>query len=128
MDVPPFTSPPWSQFGTVEYATPGATMSGLASSPPRELHQPSASVATPNWNCANEAGYTAPTAMASSADPGSPSVDVPGPSLPAAIEKNTSGWAIRKSSMIESIAARPSFALPTPKDMLSTSGSRRPCA
>ena len=39
MLVPPLISFPVSQRGTLENATPGVTMSGFASSPPRELNQ-----------------------------------------------------------------------------------------
>src|SRR5437773_2285620 len=51
MLVPPLISFPVSQRGTAENATPGVTTSGLASSPPRELHQPSTSRAggVPAW-------------------------------------------------------------------------------
>src|SRR5258706_14558150 len=43
MLVPPLISLPVSQRGTLENATPGVTMSGLASSPPRELNHPNTS-------------------------------------------------------------------------------------
>src|SRR2546422_5712786 len=45
MLVPPLISLPVSQRGTDENASPGVTMSGFASSPPRELHQPTTSAA-----------------------------------------------------------------------------------
>src|SRR5258707_1199568 len=41
--VPPLISFPVSQRGTLENATPGVTISGLASSPPRELNHPNTS-------------------------------------------------------------------------------------
>ncbi len=51
MLVPPLISSPVFQRGTVEKATPGATRSGFASSPPRELHQPitSGGGGVPGW-------------------------------------------------------------------------------
>src|SRR5207244_2196803 len=67
MLVPPLISFPVSQRGTAEKATPGVTRSGLASSPPRELHQPSTSRAggVPAWaGRAKAPGKTAPTERA----------------------------------------------------------------
>src|SRR6266480_4544097 len=51
MLVPPLISLPVSQRGTLENATPGVTMSGLASSPPRELNHPSTSRAGGTPGC-----------------------------------------------------------------------------
>ena len=73
MLVPTFTSFPVSQRGTVENAMPGVTMSGLASSPPRELNQPRTSRAGGTPGCGGRAktpGNVAPTESARSADPG----------------------------------------------------------
>ena len=130
MLVPPLISSPVFQRGTEEYATPGATTSGLSTSPPRELNHASTSRAGGTPGCGareNTPGYTAPTDRAKSADPGKPIVESPGPSLPALIANTTSGWAVRKTLTSESITARPSCSLPTPKLMLSTSGRLR-CA
>ncbi len=108
---------------------PGVTMSGLSVSPPRELHQPSRSgPVAPNCNGVNAAGYMAPTVSARGAEAGRPMVSVPGPSLPALIAKTTPGCASRNASTRESITAAPGSMLPTPNDMLSTSGSRRSAA
>ena len=70
-------------------------------------------------------GNAAPTDKARSADPGRPTVDKAGPSLPALIVNTTVGCATRKASTIESITARSSGALPTPKLRLSTRGRLR---
>src|SRR3989454_8210279 len=91
MLVPPLISLPVPQRGTAENATPGVTRSGLATSPPRELHQPSTSAAggVPAWaGRANAPGKIAPIESAKSAEPGKPSVDSPGPSLPALIVRS----------------------------------------
>src|SRR5207244_3712647 len=100
MLVPPFTSFSVSQRGTDEKATPGATRSGLASSPPRELHHPITSGAggVPAWGGRAKApGYDAPTDRARSADPGNPIVESPGPSFPALIVNTTPGCEVRKA-------------------------------
>src|ERR1700694_1350808 len=84
MLVPPLISPPVAHGGTVENATPGVTMSGLASSPPRALNHPSTSRAggTPGLGAwAKTPGYVAPTDRAQSAEPGKPLVASPGPGL-----------------------------------------------
>jgi len=128
MLVPPLISFPVSQRGTEEKATPGVTRSGLASSPPRELHQPSTSAAGGVPACAGRAnapGNNAPIERARSAEPGKPSVDSPGPSFPALIVNTTDGWTMRKASTIESITARPSNSFPTPKLRFKTSGRLR---
>src|SRR5690242_21558346 len=94
MLVPPFTSFSVSQRGTEENATPGVTRSGLASSPPRELHQPITSGAGGIPACGGRAkapGYEAPTDRARSAEPGNPMVESPGPSLPALIVNTMPG-------------------------------------
>src|SRR2546426_6959091 len=81
MLVPPLISLPVSHRGTDENASPGVTMSGFASSPPRELHQPTTSAAGGAPPCAGRAnapGKTAPTDSARSAEPGKPTVDSPG--------------------------------------------------
>ena len=62
---------------------------------------------------------------ASSAEPGRPIVERPGPSFPAAIANSTFGCVRQKESTIESIAARPSSSFPIPNDMFITSGRRR---
>src|SRR2546426_11561029 len=94
MLVPPLISLPVSQRGTVENATPGARMSGFASSPPRELNQPitSRGGGAPCWGgWVNTPGQLAPTESARSADPGKPTVERPGPRLPALIENTAAG-------------------------------------
>src|SRR5207244_12863171 len=73
MLVPPFTSFSVSQRGTDEKATPGATRSGLASSPPRQPHppHPSAAGGVPAWGGRAKApGYEPPPDRARSAAPG----------------------------------------------------------
>src|SRR6266568_9505466 len=88
MLVPPLISFPVSQRGTLENATPGVTMSGFASSPPRELNHASTSRAggTPcRGGPVKTPGKAAPTVSARLDEPGNPSVDHPGPSLPALI-------------------------------------------
>ena len=128
MLVPPLISSPVFQCGTVENATPGATRSGFASSPPRELHHPITSGAAAVPGCTGRAkapGYEAPTDSARSAEPGNPRVDRPGPSLPALMVKTAAGWATRKAFTIESITACPSRSFPTPKLRFSTSGMLR---
>ena len=67
----------------------------------------------------------APTVSARSAEPGNPSVERPGPSLPALMAMTTSGLAASTESTIASIRAVPSTSFPTPKLMLSTSGRFR---
>src|SRR5438874_9411964 len=92
--VPPLISLPISQRGTLENATPGVTMSGFASSPPRALNHHSTSRADGMPGCgaaAKTPGKLAPTDNARSAEPGNPIVDRPGPSLPALIAKTASG-------------------------------------
>src|SRR3989449_2283074 len=77
MLVPPLISLPVSQRGTDENASPGVTMSGFATSPPRDLHQPTTSAAGGAPPCAGRAnapGKTAPTDSARSAEPGKPMV------------------------------------------------------
>ncbi len=64
----------------------------------------------------------APTVSARSAEPGKPTVESPGPSLPALMAMATSGFAASTESTIQSIRAVPSTSFPTPKLMLSTSG------
>src|SRR5256884_7523507 len=94
MLVPPLISLPVSQRGTDENASPGVTMSGFASSPPRELHQPTTSAAGGAPPCAGRAnapGKTAPTDSARSAEPGKPMVDGPGPSFHALMAETTVG-------------------------------------
>ena len=128
MLVPPFTSFSVSQRGTDEKATPGATRSGLASSPPRELHHPITSGAggVPAWGGRAKApGYDAPTDRARSADPGNPIVESPGPSFPALIVNTTPGCEVRKAFTMESMTARPSNSFPTPKLKFSTNGMLR---
>src|SRR5438552_16744298 len=108
MLVPPLISFPVSQRGTAENATPGVTRSGFASSPPRELHQPSTSRAggVPAWaGRAKAPGKTAPIESARSAEPGNPTVDRPGPSLPALLVNTTAGCATSKASTMEPITA-----------------------
>src|SRR2546427_3812747 len=88
MLVPPLISLPVSQRGTDENATPGVTRSGLATSPPRELHQPSTSAAgggPPLAGRANAPGKIAPIESAKSAETGKPSRGSPRPSVPALI-------------------------------------------
>ena len=128
MLVPPLISSPVFQRGTEENATPGARTSGLSVSPPRELNQARTSGAggTPGCGAREKTpGYKAPTESARSAEPGKPMVESPGPSLPALIANTTSGWATRKALTSESMTARPSCSLPTPKLMLSTRGRPR---
>src|SRR5689334_11160144 len=106
MLVPPLISFAVSQRGTDENATPGATRSGLATSPPRELHHPITSASPGVPACGGRAkvpGYEAPTESARSADPGNPIVERPGPSLPALIVKTISGCATRNAVTIESM-------------------------
>src|SRR5437879_8595357 len=125
MLVPPLISLPVSHRGTEENATPGVTRSGFASSPPRELHQPITSAAVGVPGCAGQAkapGNAAPTDSARSAEPGKPIVERPGPSLPALIVNTSVGCASRNAFTSESITARPSVSLPTPKLKFSTSG------
>ena len=62
------------------------------------------------------------------ADPGNPSVESPGPSLPALTVKTTSGWAASTESNSWSIRAFPSSSFPTPKLRLNTRGRRRSAA
>ena len=131
MLVPPLISLPVSHRGTDENASPGVTMSGFASSPPRELHQPTTSAAGGAPPCAGRAnapGKTAPTDSARSAEPGKPKVDSPGPSFPALMAKTTVGCRSRNAFTMESMTARPSCSFPTPKLRLSTNGSPRCCA
>ena len=128
MLVPPLISSPVFQRGTDENATPGATRSGLASSAPRELHQPITSGAGAVPGCTGRAktpGYDAPTDRARSAEPGNPSVERPGPSLPALMVNTTAGWVTRNAFTIESMTACPSRSFPTPKLRFSTSGMLR---
>src|SRR5437879_10440366 len=94
MPVPPLISSPVFPRGTDENPTPGATRSGLASSAPREPHQPITSGAGAVPGCTGRAktpGYDAPTDRARSAEPGNPRVDRPGPSLPALIVNTAAG-------------------------------------
>ena len=86
MLVPDLISSPVFQRGTVEYACPGATTSGFAVAPPRELHHPirSGGGAPACGDRVNAPGSSAPTDRARSADPGNSTVEMPGPSLPAA--------------------------------------------
>jgi hypothetical protein len=118
MLVPPATSSPTSQAGTLENATPGAHRSGFCRLPPRLLHQPSTSSGERPPGCgglANTPGNNAQAASAKSADPGNPIVEMPGPSLPALITIVTSGCSTAKASSTESIRARPAVAsFPTP--------------
>src|SRR5256712_13757724 len=82
--VPPLISFPVSQRGTDENASPGVPTSGFARSPPRELHQPTTSAADGAPPCAGRAnapGKMAPTDSATSAEPGQPRADTPGPAF-----------------------------------------------
>src|SRR5437867_12860969 len=104
MLVPPLISLPVSHRGTDENATPGATTSGFASSPPRELHHPITSGAggVPGWaGRANDPGNAAPTDSARSAEAGNPMVESPGPSLPALMVNTTFRCASRNAFTIE---------------------------
>src|SRR5438105_14175164 len=86
MLVPPLISSPVFQRGTDENATPGATRSGFATSPPRELHHLITSGAGAVPGCTGRAkapGEDAPTDSARSAEPATPRVESPGPSCPA---------------------------------------------
>ena len=56
---------------------------------------------------------------------GKPTVESPGPSLPALVTKTTLGLAARTESIAASMRAVPSRSLPTPKLRLSTSGRLR---
>ncbi len=119
MLVPLEISSPVRNRGTLEYATPGAHTSGLKTSPPRALHHPT-SWALGSIPFTNAPGSRAQTEMGCRAEPGNPTVDRPGPSLPALITKATSGCFKLNSSISESIAAVPSRSFPTPKLRLST--------
>src|SRR5439155_25275505 len=66
-----------------------------------------------------------PTETARSADPGRPTVERPGPSLPALIVNTTSGWAMRNALTIESMTARSPGSLPIPQLRFSTRGKWR---
>ncbi len=106
---------------------PGVTTSGFASSPPRleKNATGSGAVAAVAVRCTNTVGKVAPTEMARVALPGKPTVERPGPSLPALMVITTSGLAARNESTTASIRAPPSRSFPTPKLRLRTSGSRR---
>src|SRR5438105_13770687 len=86
MLVPPLISSPVFQRGTDENATPSATRSGFATSPPRELHHPITSDAGAVPGCtgrANVRANEAPTDKARYAEPVDPSVERPEPSCTA---------------------------------------------
>ena len=106
--MPCFTSSPAFHRGTELYAIPGVTRSGLATSPPRALKYATASGAGPSGpGTRNPDGSVAPTVMARSAEPGSPIVLSPGPSLPPLIVSDTSGCAASTESARRSIRALP---------------------
>ncbi len=131
MLVPPAISSPRFHGGTLEKAIPGAQRSGLASSPPRALKSaiPSASTANPCGRPPlNTPGNKAQTDRMWSAEPGNPTVEMPGPSFPALMTTSTSGCLSANSATRESMAAAPSVSFPTPKLMLMISGRPRCCA
>src|SRR5688572_8552065 len=95
MLVPAEISSPVCHGGTLENATPGAHTSGLASSPPRALHHPTTSGgggSASSGALAKTPGNSAQVVNASSADPGNPTVDNPGPSFPALMTNSTPGF------------------------------------
>src|SRR5688572_28859174 len=84
MLVPCLTSSAAFHRGTLLYATPGAMMSGFATSPPRALKSAMISVPAPVRPSGRKAdGTVPPTEIARPAEPGNPMVESPGPSFPA---------------------------------------------
>src|SRR5512140_1244229 len=99
MLVPLSCSWPTAKFGTLEYATPGTTMSGAASSPPRLENVASVEAALSVGDApANTRGSVAPIESTRDALPGNPAVDSPGPSFDDATVMTTSGCAARIES------------------------------
>ena len=132
MLVPCSISSPVFHRGTAEYATPGRhdirpRQLAAAGAEVRELVIPRARpIESGGRKVARQ--RRAHADGAARAEPGNPTVERPGPSLPALIVNTTLG--MRREHRIDhaSIRAWPSISLPTPKLMLSTSGSRRASA
>ena len=115
IDVPDITDER-ENGGTVDHAVPGASPSGLSSSPPRLENANTLRPfgLPPNNVRACPSVRSAADVHASVAAPGVPRLDRPGPSLPPETFTASHGFAASSSSRSLSMSEWPSRSLPTP--------------
>ena len=114
-----------AQLGTVDALAPGEHISGLATSPPRELKKNIISLfnSVPYKSLPTSCGKTAPDDKTLPDAEGNPAVEIPGPSLP--FERHTYRYGLFNNRVSRncSISALPSISDPIPKLIFMMQGS-----